>query len=104
MTAIQILKRLACAVPVALLWISVTQAQILDGSYDGTLQCGSLLTDPSKKPWTQPLKLHFEFELAKHLKTEIIPHHGHYGYHKQAGEMGRVCADNAQTSPHHARR
>jgi hypothetical protein len=38
--------------------VAVTQAQILDGSYQGTLQCGSLLTNPSQGSWTQPIKLH----------------------------------------------
>lgn len=33
------------------------QAQIKDGSYDGTMQCGPLLTNPASNAWTQPIRI-----------------------------------------------
>jgi dienelactone hydrolase len=73
MNAIQILKQLACAFPSVFFLVGVAQAQILDGSYDGTLRCGSLLTDPSQGPWMKPVKLHisgnsFLWERAEHKR------------------------------------
>lgn len=66
----QFCRTLVCTVPGALLWVSVAQAQILDGSYDGTLKCGSLLTDPTQGPWTQPLKLHISGNSLLWERTE----------------------------------
>ena len=58
MHAVKFSRTLTCVASLALLWVGVAQAQILDGSYDGTLQCGSLVTNPVQGPWTQALKLH----------------------------------------------
>jgi dienelactone hydrolase len=54
----QLCRRLAFAAPLTLLLAGSVQAQILDGSYEGTLQCGSLLTNSIQEPWTQSVRLH----------------------------------------------
>jgi dienelactone hydrolase len=58
MTAMHFFRTLACAVTMAFLLGGVAHAQIPDGTYEGTMQCGSLLTNPTQGPWTQPLKLY----------------------------------------------
>ncbi len=71
MTAMQFCRRLACAVPLTLFCVGVVQAQILDGSYDGVMQCGSLLTNPTQGPWTQPIKLHVSGNSLLWERTEL---------------------------------
>lgn len=55
----------------ALQWVGVAHAQILDGSYEGTLECGALLTNPSQGPWTQPLRLHVSGSSVSWERTEL---------------------------------
>ncbi len=35
----------------------IVQAQVANGTYDGELKCGALLTNPNQGPWTQPVRL-----------------------------------------------
>ena len=43
----------ACCIAAA----SSAQAQVKDGSYQGTMQCGPLLTSPANGAWTQPVRI-----------------------------------------------
>lgn len=45
-------------------------AQIKDGSYNGTLRCGPLISDAKRGPWTQPVQLHVSGTSISWLRTD----------------------------------
>ncbi|MBV7541975.1 hypothetical protein KW835_12825 [Acidovorax sp. sic0104] len=50
-------KTLWAALVFAALPAGPVAAQIRDGSYSGTLQCGDMVSNPSQKGWTHPVRL-----------------------------------------------